>query len=150
MTLPQVPFASLSPLTIVPHPVDDTDNFIQYLNRLYEEIAFVANARAVPYYTISISDVASDIPNLPSFGAFIVAVSGINSDQPVKTWSLVKSDESVAGVINILGTQAGTGDWAAINLTITLTATNFQIAHNLAGVTDRFNISVTGTQLGTQ
>ncbi len=150
MTLPDVPFANLPPLTIVPHPVDDTENFMQWMNRFYEEIGFVANARVYPYYTINISDVATDIPNLPQFGAFLVMVSGIASTQPVKTWSLVKSTETAAGIVNFLGTQAGSGIWAGINLTITSTATNFQISHNLAGVTATFNISVMGTQLGNQ
>ena len=153
MTFPISSFKNLPPLTIVPDPVDDKENFIQYFNRLYEQMAFVINERMTPYYAIPISDTPKDIPNLPQFGAFLVMVSGIDSSQPVKTWSLVKSDRGIAGVINILGTQAGTGIWAGIDLTITTTATNFQIAHNLVTVpatTATFNIAVIGTQIGNQ
>lgn len=145
MTFPRVSLPYLPPNTIV--PVEDLDDtFVQYLMRLYEEIAFNVNQRDYVYFPIAISDVSADIPNLPNFGAFIVCVSGVNSTQPVKTWSLVKADATAAGVINILGTQAGTGAWAGNNLTITSTATNFQIAHNRAGFTDNFNIRIVGTQ----
>ena len=153
MTFPISSFKDLPPLTIVPDPVDDKENFIQYFNRLYEQMAFVINERMTPYYAIPISNTPTNIPNLPQFGAFLVMVSGIDSSQPVKTWSLVKSDMGVAGIINILGTQSGTGIWAGIDLTITSTATNFQIAHNLVTVPVTiaiFNIAVIGTQIGNQ
>lgn len=150
-TFPLSPFANLPPLTIVPNPVEDTDNFLAYFNRFYEEVGFVANNRVIPFYTITITSTATDIPNIPQFGAFLVMISGIDSTQPVKTWSLVKSTDTGAGIINILGTQVGTGAWAAVNLTITSTATNFQIAHTgAATLKGQFNISVMGTQLGNQ
>ena len=141
-------FGSLPPQTIVPHPVEDTDNFIQWMNRFYEEAALVMNNRVLPYAGIQISNIATDIPNLPTFGAFIVCVGGVYSNQPTGVWALTKSASGIAGLIAILQTQAGQGaQWAGINLTITSTATNYQIAHNLANVTDTFNISVFGTQL---
>lgn len=146
MSFPQVQLPFLPPNTIVPPPTEQEDIFIQYFNRLYEDIAFAVNQKDFTYFTISISSTPADIPNLPNFGAFIVCVSGEDTTQPVKTWSLVKSDMDVAGVINILGTQAGTGAWAAINLTVTSTATNFQIAHNRANVKANFNIRIIGTQ----
>lgn len=145
MSFPIFQLPYLPPNIIVPSK--DLDfTFVQFLMRLYEEIAFNVNSRDYVWFTIPISDVASDIPNIPNFGAFIVCVSGVDSTQPVKTWSLVKSTTTNAGVINILGTQAGTGTWAGINLTITSTATNFQIAHNNAGVTGNFKIRILGTQ----
>ncbi len=145
MTFPQVELPLMPQSTIVPKPADEL-TFVQYMMRLYEDLAFAINYRDFTFFEIPISDVASDIPNIPNFGAFIVCVSGVDSTQPVKTWSLVKSTSTGAGVINVLGTQAGTGVWAATNLTITSTATNFQIAHNLAGVTANFNIRIIGTQ----
>lgn len=145
MTFPFYQLPYLPPNIIVPSKELEI-TFVQFLMRLYEEIAFNVNARDYVWFTIPISDVASNIPNIPNFGAFIVCISGVESGQPVKTWSLVKSDTNVAGVINILGTQAGTGIWAGINLTITSTATNFQIAHNNVGVTGNFKIRILGTQ----
>ena len=146
MNFPNSAYPDLPPNTIVPDPVDQKSIFIQYFNRLYEDIAFAVNQRDFNYYEIEITSTLQNILFLPTFGAFIVAVSGVDSTQPVKTWSLVKSNAGVAGVINILGTQAGTDAWAGINLTITSTATNFQIAHNRANVAANFNIRIIGTQ----
>lgn len=146
MSFPEVQLPFLPPNTIVPSPVDQEDIFIQYFNRLYEDIAFAVNQRDFTFFEIAISSTATNIPNLPNFGAFIIAVSGVNSTLPVKTWSLVKADATAVGVINVLGTQAGTGAWAGNNLIITSTASNFQIRHDRAGVTANFNIRIMGTQ----
>ena len=143
MTFPVINLPSLPPNTIVP---EDENLFISYLNRLYEEIAFCVNNKDNTYFEIPITDAATDIPNLPNFGAFIVCVSGTDSTLPTLTASLCKSSASVAGSIAVLGSQAGTGAWAGNTLTISSTATNFQIAHNRAGVTGNFNIRIVGTQ----
>lgn len=142
---PDFPFNELPGNTIIPS-LKTESIFIQYLNRLYEDIAFAVNNKDNIDFTIPISDNPVNIPNLANFGAFIVCVSGIDTTQPVKTWSLVKSDAMAAGVINILGTQAGTVAWTGNNLTITSTATNFQIAHDRAAFTGNFNIRIVGTQ----
>lgn len=135
----------LPPNTIVPNPVEETDVFIQYLNRLYEEIAFTVNQKDFSFFSIGISNVAQNIPNIENFGAFILCVSGESSDAPTKTVSLVKSSETVAGVVNILGTQVGTNAWAGNNIFVTSTATNFQIRHDRA-TPGNFNIKIIGTQ----
>lgn len=143
MTFPVILLPSLPPNTIVP---ENEDLFISYLNRLYEEIAFCVNNKDNIYFQIPISDTAADIPNLPNFGAFIVCVSGTLTDLPTLTASLCKADATAAGTIAVLGSQVGTGAWAGNALTITSTATNFQIAHDRAGVTGNFNIRIIGTQ----
>lgn len=145
MSFPQVSLPFLPPNTIVPSPTEQEAIFIQYFNRLYEDIAFAVNQKDFQFFTIEISNVPTNIPNIDNFGAFIVAVSGVDSSQPVKTWSLVKADANNAGVINILGTQVGTLTWAGINLSVTSTATNFQIAHNRT-TPGNFNIRIIGTQ----
>lgn len=145
MSLPD-PFPYVPPLTIVPNPQTDIENFMFFMNRFYEDVATAVNNREIPYFQIQVSNVATDIPRLPTFGAFLVCVSGFASDQPVKTWSLVKSDETSAGVINVIGTQAGTNVWAGVDLTITSNATNFQIAHN-GTLTETFNVRWIGTQI---
>ena len=134
---------SLPPNTIVP---EDEYLFIAYLNRLYEEIAFTVNNKDNIFYQIPISSTAANIPNLANFGAFIVCVSGSLTTQPTLTASICKADAGAGGSIAVLGSQVGTGAWAGFALTITSTATNFQIAHNNAGVTGNFNIRVIGTQ----
>lgn len=143
MSFPVILQPSLPPNTIVP---EDEFLFISYLNRLYEDIAFTVNNKDNIYFLAPITSTATDIPNLPNFGAYIICVSGQNSTLPTITASLCKSTASSAGSIAVLGSQNGSGAWAGISLTITSTATNFQIRHNNAGVTGNFNIRVLGTQ----
>lgn len=143
MTFPTIQQPSLPPNTIVP---EDKHLFISYLNRLYEDIAFTVNNKDNIEFLAPISSSASDIPNLPNFGAFLICVSGETSTLPTITASLCKADATAAGSIAVLGSQVGTGSWAGNALTISATATNFQIAHNRAGVTGNFNIRIVGTQ----
>jgi hypothetical protein len=145
-SFPQVELPYLPPNTIVPNPVDETDTFIQYFNRLYEEIAFNMNQRDFTYFAIPISSTAADIPNIPNFGAYIICVSGVDSTQPTITASLVKSTTSIAGVATTLGTQAGSGAWAGFNILLTSSTSNFRIRHDRPGVTANFFIRIIGTQ----
>lgn len=146
MSFPDIKLPYLPPNTIVPKPSDDEDTFVQYLMRLYEDIAFAVNFRDFISIETAISDTATNIPNINTFGSYVICVSGVNSSQPVQTASLVKSDSAIAGVINVLGTQAGTGSWAANNIIISSSATNFQIRHDRAGITDNFLLRIIGTQ----
>lgn len=143
MTFPIIILPSLPPNTVVP---ENDDLFIPYLNRLYEEISFAVNSKDDGYFEIPITSTASNIPNVPNFGAFIVCVSGTLTDLPTITASLCKADATAAGSVTTIGSQVGTNAWAGNALTITSTATNFQIAHNRAGVTGNFNIRILGTQ----
>ena len=143
MTFPIIVQPSLPPNTIVP---ENDALFIPYLNRLYEDIAFTVNNKDNIFFEASITSTASNIPNLPNFGAYIICVSGTDSTLPTLTASLCKSTANIAGSVAVLGSQNGSGAWAGISLTITSTATNFQIAHNRAGVSGNFNIKTIGTQ----
>ena len=138
MTQPLLP-----PNTIIP---TNEDLFIAYLLQLYQEIATAVNSKDPNYYPIAITDTAQNILNLPTFGAFIVCISGIDSTLPTLTASLTKASSLAAGSIVVLGSQVGTGAWAGNTLTITSTTTNFQIKHNRAGVTGNFNFKYIGTQ----
>lgn len=138
----------LATTTIVPKPSDDEDNFVQYLTRLYEDIAFAVNSKDFIFFTMPISNVPTDIPNVANFGAFLVAVSGVVSGQPAGVWALAKSTDNVVGQINVLSNDVGTGaTWAGFLLTITCPApfTNYKIAHNLATTAD-FNVRIITTQ----
>lgn len=144
MTFPITQRPVLPPNTIV--PVNE-DLFVPYLNTTYEDIAFSVNARDFNFFPMAITSTAQNILNLPNFGAFIICVSGVDSTLPTITASLCKADATAGGVINVIGSQAGTGaTWGAQTLTISSTATNFQIRHSLAGVTGNFNIRIIGTQ----
>ena len=143
MTFPVILQPSLPPNTIVP---EDEFLFIAYFNRLYEDIAFTVNNKDNNFFQIEITDTAAHISNLPNFGAYIVCVSGTDSTLPTLTASLCKASAAASGSIAVLGSQVGTVAWAGNALTITSTATNFQIKHDRAGVSANFNIRILGTQ----
>lgn len=139
------PLGILPQSTIVPK---DDNLFIPYFTRTYEAISQAVNAKDSSFFPISITSTATNIPGVPSFGAFVVAVSGVSSTLPTATWCLCKADATSSGAsgIAVLAFQAGTSTWSGKVLTITSTATNFQIAHNNTGVTGSFNIRIMGTQ----
>jgi hypothetical protein len=142
MTFPIIQLPSLPPNTIVP---ENEDLFISYLNRLYEDIAFTVNEKDDTAFPIQITSTAQNIPNIPNYGAYLVSISGVNSTLPTLNASLCKADATASGSIAVLGSQVGTGAWAGFALTITSTATNFQIAHNRTGVTGNFLLRIVGT-----
>lgn len=131
------------PRTIVP---TSWDLFVPYFNRIYEQMAQTINNKDNIYYQMVITSTPQNILNVPNFGAYIICVSGVTSSLPTLTASLCKADTNGAGVITVIGNQVGTLAWAGNALTITSTATNFQIAHNRAGISGNFNIRVIGTQ----
>lgn len=139
----------LPPNTIVP---ENEDLFVSYFNRLYEDIAEAVNSKDPKFYPMAITSTAQNILNCPEYGAFILCVSGVDSTLPALTASLCKSDRLAAGVINVIGFQAGTGAWAGNVLTITNGPTGggmpsyFQIAHDRTGISGNFNLRLMGTQ----
>lgn len=143
MSYPVYEFPFLPTTTVIP---SNEDLFIPYQNRVYEELAQAINERDNSYFPWPITSTASNVPNVPNFGAFIICISGELSGLPTLTASLCKADATAAGSVAVLGSQAGTGAWAGNVLTITSTASNFQVAHNRTGVTGNFNIRVIGTQ----
>lgn len=133
----------LPPNTIVPQ---NEDLFISYFNRLYEDIASAVNSKDANFFPMAITSTAQNILNLPNFGSYIICVSGVETSLPTITASLCKASATAAGSISGIGSQVGTGSWAGNALTITSTATNFQIVHDRASATGNFNIRIIGTQ----
>lgn len=144
MTYPTIDQPSLNPSTIVP---EQEDLFIPYLTTLYQNLAEIVNNKDNLYYSFAITSTAQNIPNLPNFGSYIVCISGIESSLPTITASLCKASSASAGSVAVIGSQVGTGAWAGNALTISSTATNFQVRHNRTGVTGNFNIKFIGTQI---
>jgi hypothetical protein len=143
MSFPKYEFPVLPISTLVP---SNADLFGPYFSRLYQDIAFSVNDKDNTHYPMAITSTAQNVLNLPNFGAFVICVSGEASTLPTLTASLCKADATAAGSIAVLGSQAGTATWAGFVLTITSTATNFQIAHNNTGVSGNFNLRIIGTQ----
>ena len=134
---------SLPTSTVVP---ESDDLFIPYFNRTYEDIATAVNKKVGSYFQIPITSSVANIPNLPNFGAFLLCISGTLTTLPTIVVALVKSDATASGVVSVITSQVGTGAWAGFALTVSATATNFQVNHNNAGVTGNFNIQIIGTQ----
>jgi hypothetical protein len=134
----------LPPNTDVPK---DDDLFIDYFNRVYEDIAYAVNDRDFNQFPMAITDIAQPIINLPNFGAYIICVSGVLSGLPTITASLCKSDVAASGSIAVLGHQNGTvAPFSGATLTITSSATNFLINHSVASTSGNFSIRIIGTQ----
>lgn len=144
MSLPPLVLQGILPQsTIVPK---EGNLFIPYFTRLYEQIATAVNARDYRYFDMAISTTAQNIPNVANFGAYLICVSGVDSTLPTITASLCKADATAMGSVVVLGSQVGTGAWAGNALSITTTATNFQIAHDASGLVGNFNLRIIGTQ----
>lgn len=143
MTFPVYDFPVLPTTTVVPQ---NEDLMAPFLTTMYEDIASSVNMKDDIYFPMAITSTAQNIINVPNFGSFIIAVSGVSSTLPTLTASLCKADATASGSVAALGHQAGTGAWAGFVLTITSTATNFQIAHNNTGVSGNFNLRLIGTQ----
>jgi len=144
VSFPIIQRPSLPPNTIVPQ---DKEFFITYFNRIYEDIAFAMNAKDYSFFPATISNTPASIPNIPNFGSYIICVSGVEPGLPCITASLCKNSATAVGVVNVIGSQSGSsGVWAGATLTISTTATNFQIIHSVAGTSGNFNIRIIGTQ----
>lgn len=133
----------LPPNTIVP---TNEDLFVPYLSKLYLDISSAVNAKDSNFYPMAITSTAQNILNLPNFGAYIACVSGVDPTLPTITVSLCKASNTASGSVAVLGSQVGTGAWATYALTVSSTATNFQIRHNNTGVIGNFNLRIMGTQ----
>lgn len=150
MTIP--PFLAQGILPLTTNVPSDPQLFDQYFIRLYEQISLAVNAKDFSFFTIPITTTPVNITNVANFGAFTICVSGekVYTDGgylPTLVVALAKSSIAVAGTIAVLTSQVGTGTaWAGSALTITSTGTNYQIAHNAAGLTGNFNIRIIGTQ----
>lgn len=143
MTFPVYDFPVLPTTTVVPQ---NEDLLTPFLTTMYEDIASSVNLKDDIYFPMAITSTAQNIVNVPNFGAYIICVSGVDSTLPTLTASLCKADKTASGSVVSLGSQVGTGAWAGNALTITSTATNFQIKHNRTGVSGNFNLRIIGTQ----
>jgi len=141
----QFNFNELPGNTIVPE-LDPEEVFVQYLTRLYEDIAFAVNNKDNISFTIPIGNVAADIPVMPNFGAFLICVSGVDDGMPAYVWALAKNNANLAGTTPAaLTNQVGTiAPWVGVTLTVTSTLTNYQIQHS-GTVTGNFNIRIVST-----
>jgi hypothetical protein len=144
---PDFPFNELPGNTIVPDP-EEKEIFIPYLNRLYEDVAFAVNNKDNIYFTAPITDTATNIPNMPNLGAYVICISGVDTGMPAYVFALAKNNANLAGAISAaLISQVGTiAPWVGATLTITSTTTNFQINHSVTNVIGNFNFRFIGTQ----
>lgn len=144
-SLPPINLQGILPQsTIVPQ---NDELFIPYFTRTYEQISQTVNAKDGIYFLTPITNTPTNIPNIQNFGSYIICVSGQETGLPCLTAALCKSDANTVGVVFPLTSQNGVlAPWIGATLTITSTATNFQIIHSVAGQTGNFNMRIIGTQ----
>lgn len=163
MSVPLVQRPYLLNTTIVPN-TQDLNTFLQFLTRLYEDIAFAVNQRDFIQFTMSVPPPAAagpppileqQIPNLAFFGSFVICISGESPGMPCATYAVNKADIFQAGVYTPLSAQAGNvAPWVGINVTlqdgtpytsgeIPITISNTSAAPLLTG---NFNLRIIGTQ----
>jgi starvation-inducible outer membrane lipoprotein len=153
ISFPSNPFIDLPLTTIVPDP-EDKQLFIQWLTRLYEDLATVINLKDWTYYTIPVGSVASPIPNIPNMGAFLICIAGTMDGMPACTYSMLKTNSTAPGQTQLIQDQAGTmigsdasWDGKKLQIVTNLTTTNFEIRHDatVPGLIGNFNVRFIGT-----
>jgi len=155
LSYPIVRLATLADTVIVPDP-SDTDLFIPWLTRLYEDIALAVNQKDWLSFTIPIGQMSTPtvIPNIPNQGAFILIVAGTLDGMPAGVYSLIKSISTQAGAQPIIiqkqtgVTFNGNTAWNGVDIRVSnADANNWTISHNAADATlvGNFNIRVVGT-----
>ncbi len=154
MSVPIVQRPYLLNTTIVPD-TKDLQTFLQYLTRLYEDIAFAVNNRDFIHFTMAISGTPETIINLPLFGSFIICVSGQNPGLPCITIAINKPDIYQDGEPSELAERDGNiTPWVGSALKVVNSAPastgeiTMQIYHNNVDPTlqGNFNIRIIGTQ----
>lgn len=130
--------------TIVP---EDPKELTIWLTKFYEDVKdAIANQQDL-FYIVSVTSTATDLPFVPSYGSFIILVSGVENTFPCASALANKSTKDAGGAAAIIGSDTGTGDWAGVDIAISSTATNFQIAHNgAATLSGTFIVRVIGTR----
>ena len=165
MSVPIVQRPYLLNTTIVPD-TNDLQTFLQFLTRLYEDIAFAVNQRDFVFFPMAVPPPANLVPpnpppeilpqqitNMPLFGSFVVCVSGEDAGLPCATYAINKADIFQAGVYTLLSSQAGNvAPWIGFNVTIQdnpappPTGEISITISNTSTMTGNFNIRIIGTQ----
>lgn len=120
--------------------LEDPYENLRVMNLINDKV----NQKSITSYEMLIDDTARPFPELSAIGAFIITISGIETSLPVGVYAVTKSDNGVAGSIATLSSQVGTGSWVGNALTVSSTATAFEVKHNRAGISDNFNVTITG------
>ena len=142
-------------------PTNESD-VAWFMQRLYDMMASAINSKDFNYYPLAIGTTPTPLLNINNFGSYIVCVSatdkiidetGVVNWPPTKVWALCKTQDTVAGTIQVITSQAGVGNanWAGSVLTIGSTTLSngqvvYDIKHDATGQTASFNVRIVGTQ----
>jgi hypothetical protein len=144
MTVPVTFRPNLTSTTTIP---EDESLMIPYLTRQFEDISTAVNARDFNFFPMAIGPTAASIINMPTFGSYIICISGVGSGLPCLTASVCKNASTLAASIAALGSQAGTAtNFVGATLSLTSTASNIQVALVGTTFTGNFNVRFIGTQ----
>ncbi len=144
MTVPVTFRSNLTSTTTIP---EQPELLIPYLTRQYEDISTAVNQRDFSFFPMAISPTAASIINMPTFGSYIICISGVTSGLPCLTASVCKNSSTASASIAVLGSQAGTAtNFVGATLSLTSTASNIQVALAGTSSTGNFNVRFIGTQ----
>lgn len=144
MSVPVTFRTNLTSTTTVP---EAPELLIPYLTRQFEDISTAVNARDFNFFPMAINNVPASIINLPTFGSYLICISGITSGLPTTIVAVCKNSSTAAATIAVLASQAGTAPLAFVGATLTVssTASNIQVNHSVA-TSGNYNIRFIGTQ----
>ena len=147
--------------TIVPR-FDDANTFLQYLTRLYEDIALAVNQRDFIYFPLAVPPQPTagppiiypqTISNLALFGSFLVCISGQLTGLPCATYAVNKPDIYQAGTYTLLSSAVvNIAPWSVFNVILQdnpsppATGEISITIYNTSTMTGNFNIRIIGTQ----
>jgi hypothetical protein len=120
--------------------LNDEYEHLRILNLFNDDLA----SKKVHSYESVIDDTARDLPSVPGYGAYVVAIYGVENTLPCGIFAVCKSDQTASGNISTLVSQVGTSAWAGNALALSSTATAIQISHDRAGESAKFNVSILG------
>lgn len=144
MSVPITFRPNLTSTTTIP---EDPALLVPYLTRQFEDISTSVNSRDFNFFPMAVSNIPASIINLPTFGSYVICISGATSGLPCLIAAVCKSSSTAAATIATLVSQAGTvGAFLGATLTLTSTSSNIQVNSSVSGTPGNFNIRFIGTQ----
>lgn len=115
----------------------------EWLRQLYDETERLGNNVQGQTFNQTITSVATAIPHSPNHGTAFLLIAGLDDTAPCYSCSVAKSTEGAVGSVSAGASQAGSGTWAGITLSVTVATTGFEIAHSgAATLSGDFNIMI--------
>lgn len=102
----------------------------EWLKQLYDEIERLSADTPVTTFTQTITSTPTALERIADYGATLILINGVDSGLPAYSYSTVKSTTGSNGTSATIASQAGTGSWGGVTLTLTATSSGFDISHS--------------------